>query len=50
MFPCWVSSASIGLTITALNKASNFGKNLDELSLETVQMFYRDATEAGYEL
>ena len=40
----------ITVTPELLNKTSNFGKNLDELSLETVQMFYKDATEAGYKL
>ena len=45
-----VGCGIITVTPELLNKASNFGKNLDELSLETVQMFYRDATEAGYEL
>lgn len=31
-----------------LKKMSLFGKDLDEFSLETVEMFYRDATSAGY--
>ncbi|HWQ67135.1 MAG TPA: transaldolase [Methanospirillum sp.] len=31
-----------------LKKASLLGKDLDELSLETVQMFFKDAKNAGY--
>ena len=45
-----VGCGIITITPELLNKTSNFGKSLDELSLETVQMFYRDAIEAGYEL
>lgn len=33
-----------------LNKMSNFGKDLNQFSLETVQMFYNDAVKAGYSL
>jgi transaldolase len=33
-----------------LKKMSLFGKDLGEYSLETVQMFHRDAAAAGYEL
>ena len=33
-----------------LNKLALLGKNLDEYSLETVQMFYKDACTAGYML
>lgn len=40
----------ITITPDLLNKASNFGKSLDELSLETVKMFYDDAIKAGYTL
>jgi len=40
----------ITITQDLLNKASNFGKNLDTLSLETVNMFYKDALQAGYKL
>ena len=36
--------------IFLLKKLSLFGKDLNEFSLETVKMFYKDATEAGYEL
>ena len=40
------------ITVTAdlLKKLSLIGKDLEEFSLETVQMFHRDATVAGYEL
>ena len=33
-----------------LKKLSLIGKNLDELSLETVQMFLEDATKAGFKI
>jgi transaldolase len=33
-----------------LKKISLIGKNLDDLSLETVQMFLSDATKAGYKI
>lgn len=33
-----------------LKKLSNIGKGLDEFSLETVKMFYRDAQAAGYSI
>ena len=33
-----------------LKKTSLIGKNLDELSLETVQMFLNDATKAGFKI
>jgi len=33
-----------------LNKVGNFGKNLNELSLETVKMFYDDASSANYKI
>ena len=33
-----------------LKKISLIGKNLDELSLETVQMFLNDATKAGFKI
>ena len=33
-----------------LKKISLIGKNLDDLSLETVQMFLNDATRAGYKI
>ena len=33
-----------------INKFSGIGKNLDQLSLETVKMFYEDAKQAGYKI
>lgn len=38
----------ITVTNDVLNKMVLFGKDLDEYSLETVAMFYDDATSAGY--
>lgn len=40
------------ITVTAglLKKLELYGKDLDEFSLETVKMFYRDATSAGYQI
>jgi transaldolase len=40
------------ITVTGdlLAKLALVGKNLDEYSLETVKMFYRDATAAGYSI
>ncbi len=40
----------ITVTPDILKKVSMFGKNLKELSLETVQMFYNDAKSAGYKI
>ena len=40
----------ITATPEVLNKASMCGKDLFELSLETVAMFYKDATAAAYRL
>jgi transaldolase len=40
----------ITATNDILNKLSFLGKDLDRLSLETVQMFYDDAKKAGFEL
>lgn len=40
----------ITVTPDLLYKTSNFGKSLDQLSLETVKMFYNDALKAGYTL
>jgi len=40
----------ITVTSDILKKLTLIGKDLDELSLETVKMFYDDATRAGYEL
>lgn len=40
----------ITLTRPLLEAANNFGKSLQDFSLETVKMFYQDAVSAGYEL
>jgi transaldolase len=40
----------ITVTPDLLKKTENFGKNLTQLSLETVQMFCDDAMSAGYKL
>lgn len=40
----------ITMTNDLLAKLGGAGKNLDQFSLETVQMFYRDASSAGYSL
>ncbi len=40
----------ITATNNILRKLPTLGKNLDIFSLETVQMFYRDAKEAGYSI
>jgi len=50
-----VQADSIGChIITATNnilkKLPTLGKDLDQFSLETVKMFYNDATEAGYNI
>lgn len=50
-----VQADSIGchvITVTdaILRRLSNLGRDLDEFSLDTVQMFYRDAHAAGYQL
>lgn len=40
----------ITVTNDILNKLGNVGKDLDEYSLDTVKMFYNDATAAGFRL
>ncbi len=40
----------ITMTNNLLAKLGGTGKDLDQFSLETVQMFYRDASSAGYTL
>jgi transaldolase len=40
----------ITVTHDMLGKLSLFGKDLDDYSLDTVKMFYNDATSAGYTL
>jgi len=43
---CEIITATPGI----LSKLDLYGKSLDKFSLETVQMFYNDATSAGYTL
>lgn len=40
----------ITVTHDVLAKLGGLGKDLDQFSLETVKMFYNDATSAGYEI
>jgi len=40
----------ITVTPDLLAKAGNFGKNLDDFSLETVKMFHHDAQKSGFTL
>lgn len=40
----------ITATSDILNKLPTLGKDLNEFSLETVKMFYKDALEAGYKI
>ena len=40
----------ITVTNDILKKLSLVGYNLDEYSLDTVKMFHKDATEAGFKL
>jgi transaldolase len=40
----------ITVTHDLLKKLGGIGKDLDQFSLETVQMFHRDATASGYQL
>jgi transaldolase len=40
----------ITMTHDLLKKLSNLGRDLDDVSLDTVKMFHRDALEAGYAL
>jgi transaldolase len=40
----------ITMTPDLIKKMSNFGKDLTQYSLETVKMFYNDATESGYKI
>jgi transaldolase len=40
----------ITVTHDLLKKLDNLGKNLEQFSLETVQMFHRDAMAAGFTL
>ena len=40
----------ITLSSSLINASSEIGKDLDQYSLETVQMFYDDATKSGFSL
>jgi transaldolase len=40
----------ITMTHDLLNKLDGLGKDLEQFSLETVQMFRRDAVQAGFTL
>jgi transaldolase len=40
----------ITITPELLAKAANFGKDLDEYSLDTVKMFYNDAVKSGFSI
>ena len=40
----------ITLTDDLIKKLGLIGKNLEDYSLDTVQMFYNDAIKSGYEL
>jgi transaldolase len=40
----------ITVTHDLLKKLGGLGKDLDQFSLETVQMFHRDAQASGYQL
>lgn len=45
-----VGCGIITVTNDVLKKLSGVGKDLDQFSLETVEMFYKDATAAGYQI
>tara|TARA_Y100000310_G_scaffold119621_1_gene118361 strand:- start:201 stop:488 length:288 start_codon:yes stop_codon:yes gene_type:complete len=45
-----ILSHIITATNNILKKLPTLGKDLDQFSLETVQMFYDDVSEAGYTL
>jgi transaldolase len=40
----------ITMTHDLIKKLDGLGKNLEQFSLETVQMFHRDAVQAGFSL
>ena len=46
----WMGCHIITVTNSLLVKLALVGKDLDEYSRETVEMFYRDASSAGYTL
>ena len=45
-----VGCGIITVTNDVIKKLANVGKNLDDFSLETVEMFYNDASAAGYQI
>ena len=40
----------ITMTMDLIKKMNNFGKDLNQFSLETVQMFYNDAVKSGFKI
>ncbi len=44
----WIGCPIITVTPDLLARADNFGKDLDEFSLETVRMFHEDARKSGF--
>ena len=40
----------ITLSPNLISGMKDLGKDLDEFSLDTVKMFYKDATDAGYSI
>lgn len=46
----WMGCPIITVTPDLLAKASNFGKDLDVFSLDTVKMFYNDAQKSGFRI
>jgi transaldolase len=40
----------ITVTPDLLAKGKNFGKDLEEFSLDTVKMFYNDAVKSGFKI
>ena len=44
----WMGCHIITITPDLLAKAANFGKSLDDYSLDTVKMFYNDAVKSGF--
>lgn len=46
----WIGCPIITVTPDLLAKAEQFGKDLEEFSLETVRMFRRDAVNSGFDI
>lgn len=46
----WIGCPIITVTPDLLAKAANFGKDLDQFSLDTVKMFYNDARKSGFSI